>query len=225
MRLLRDDSGLTLSELVVVTALLTVVLGAMYLLIGATQNITNVASARAIASDEAVRATDTMSRDLRQAQENPSPVAGAVLDRGGFTIAEATRMQFYADVNHDTKPDLVTYTVVGGSLYRSVTAPNNANYQYTYGTLSPAKKIIEKIDTSSGLFCYHTNTVDNTVTCSAGEKHGFTKVTTADPLNTQPKICLVGIYVKNQAKSGDKTVNLTKSVLVKVRSIASKVVE
>jgi type II secretory pathway pseudopilin PulG len=218
---------MSLSELLIVCALLSVVIGAMFLLMGTTQNITNMSSARAQASDEAQGATDLIARDLRQAQENPDPTPGATLDKGALTIATATQMQFYADVDHNGKPDLITYSVVDGSLYRSVTPPTNNKYQYTYGTLAPGRRIVKKIDTTYGPFCYHTNTVDSTnAACAGGQKHGFTAVPfTTDALNTSPKICLVGIRLANSATSGDQTVNQVTSVLVKIRSIASKVVE
>jgi len=224
MRFLRDDSGFSLTELLVVSILIVVVLAAMFLLMGATQSMTNMASARAIAADVGQTATDLMARDLRQAQQNDDlKTLGAPIDRGAFTIAEPTHMQFWSDVNNDQKPELVTYEVVGGSLYRSVTLPTNTQAPFTYGTLAPARRIVETIDTSHGLFCYHQVTVDSTgaLTCPSGEKHGFLIVSTATPLTTVAKICLVGIHLDNSAVSGDKTVDVTTSVLVKIRVISS----
>jgi Tfp pilus assembly protein PilW len=224
MRYLRDDKGLSLTELLVVCVLMVVVLATMFLLMGATQNMTNMASARAIAADEGQTATDLMARDLRQAQQNDDlKTLGAPVDRGAFTIAEPTHMQFWSDVNNDQKPELVTYEVVGESLYRWVTPPTNTVAQFTYGTptLAQRKRIVEHIDTTGGLFCYHEVTVDDVVVCASGEKHGFKVVSTATPLTTAQKICLVGIHLENSASSSNKTVDVTTSVLVKVRVISS----
>jgi len=223
MKLLRDDSGLTLTELLVVCTLMSVILAAMFALSGAAQAITNISSARTQAATEAQIAVEQFSRDVRQAQENPDPAPGATQDKGAFTVSTGTKLQFYADVDHNRKPDLVTWEVVGTELRRSVTPPTNSNYQFVYGTPAAARRMVKKVNTAADTFCYHTNTVDTAATCDNGEQHGFTIVTTADPLNTQPKICLVGINIVNEAASGDQTVTVHTSVLAKVRSIANEV--
>ena len=79
---LRDDSGLSLTELLVVSVLISVILAASYFLFGAASSMNNLAMARAIASDEAQRAVDQMSRDLRQAQENVAEKGVFVSCRG-----------------------------------------------------------------------------------------------------------------------------------------------
>ncbi len=224
MKTWRDDSGLTLTELLVVCSLLGVILAAMFALSSAAQAITNISSARTTAATEAQLAVEQFTRDIRQAQQNPDPTPGATQDKGAFTIATGTKVQFYADVDHNRKPDLVTWEVVGSELRRSVTPPTNANYQFTYGTVAAPRRIVKKLATTTGVFCYHTNTVDSAATCPNGEKHGFTIVSyTTDPLNTPTKICLVGINVANSAASGDQTVTVTTSAIAKIRSVANEV--
>lgn len=215
---LRDDSGLSLTELLVVSVLISVILAASYFLFGAATSMNDLAMARAIASDQAQLAVDQMSRDLRQAQEN-------VAEKGVFVTAEANQMKFTADLNHDEKPELVRYYVENDQLKRTVAQPTAGQTMppFTFQTAGTPKVLVEELGTSAGpLFCYHSTVVNNTVLCGTA-KHGFNVVTTADPLNTTPKISMIGIKLDVESTSGAKTVAVINRALVRMRTIENTV--
>ena len=105
----------------------------------------NLAMARSIASDQAQLAVDQMSRDLRQAQEN-------VAEKGVFVTAEANQMRFTADLDHDTKPELVRYYVSGGSLLRTVALPTagQTTPPFTFQAPGTPRVLVEELGASAG---------------------------------------------------------------------------
>ena len=213
---LRDDSGLTLTELLVVSVLILVILAAAYFMFGAAQSMNDLAMARANASDEAQAAIDLMSRELRQAQEN-------VADKGAFKLAGANDMKFYSDLDHDGRPELVRYYVEGGSLKRTVAPPTNYAPEFNNPTPGPPTVLVRTLGTSAGpVFCYHGMTASTTALCGT-VKHGFAIVTTSDPYNTTPKITMVGIKLDDVNKSGDKTVTVISRALVRLRTVENTV--
>jgi prepilin-type N-terminal cleavage/methylation domain-containing protein len=214
---LRDDSGLSLTELLVVSMLISVILAASYFLFGAAQSMNDMAMARASASDEAQAAIDLMSRELRQAREN-------VADKGAFTLAGASDMKFYSDVDHDGRPDLVRYYVESGSLKRTVAPPTNYAVPFTNPTPGTPTILVKTLGTSSGpVFCYHTPVVPATPVLCGTVNHGFTIVSTTDPYNTTPKITMVGLKIDDVNKSGDKTIQVISRALVRLRTVENTV--
>jgi prepilin-type N-terminal cleavage/methylation domain-containing protein len=213
---LRDDSGLSLTELLVVSVLISVILAASYFMFAAAQSMNNIAMARSIASDESQSAIDRMSLELRQAQEN-------VPDNGVFKLAGASDMKFYSDLDHDGRPELVRYYVEGGSLKRTVAPPTNNAPPFTNPTPGAPKVLVKTLGTSAGpVFCYH-STVVNTIAACGTAKHGFNIVTTSDPYNTTPKISMVGIKIDDVSKSGDKTITVISRALVRMRTVENTV--
>ena len=186
---LRDDSGLTLAELLVVSVLISVILAAAFVMFGAAQSMNDGAMARANAADEAQAAIDLMSRELRQAQEDNAN------DRGVFHLANATDMKFTSDLDHDTRPELVRYYVEGGSLKRTVAAPTSTVPTFTFAAPGPPTVLVRELGTSTGpLFCYHSTVVNTTVLCGTA-KHGFAVVSTTSPYTYATKI----VHGRNQA--------------------------
>jgi prepilin-type N-terminal cleavage/methylation domain-containing protein len=217
MRFFRDDKGLSLTELMVVSVLMSIIIATVYMLFGAAANITGNATARAVAGDEATRAIDKMTMDIRQAQESGE-------SKGAFTIAEANRVQFFVDLTHDGKPEQVTYYVTGTKLYRTVASPTNAIPPFTYSAAGTPQVMVTGIDSTGGsLFCYHDITVNNTATCANAQKHGFNIVTTTDPYSTEPKIAMVGVNLWNKQSSGGKTITVHANAVARVRSILNTV--
>ena len=212
MRTRLDDRGVTLAELLVVSVLMSVVIVSTYLLLGTTQNISNVSMAQSLASDEAQHAVDMMTSEIRQAQENEE-------GHGAFTIAEPSRVQFFFDANGDGRPELITYYVDSGKLYRTVTPATNTEPPFTFGPPGVATTIISHLDSSEAIFCYHGTEINDTVVCAGGYKHGFSTISTADPYSTSPKITMVGLYLVNQQSFGDRTVSVITDVLARVRSV------
>jgi len=213
MRIKLDDRGLTLVELLVVSTLMSMVIVSTYLLLSTTQNVSSMSMAQSFAYDEAQHAVDTMTMEIRQAQENEE-------GRGAFTIAEPNRVQFFLDTNGDGRPELVTYYVDSGKLYRTVAPATNTEPPFSFGPPGVATIIISHLDSSTeAIFCYHGTEIDDTVVCVGGYKHGFSTISTADPYSTSPKITMVGLYLVNQQSFGDRTVSVITDVLARVRSV------
>ena len=217
MRFFRDDRGLSLTELMVVSVLMGIIIGTVYMLFGAAANISSTTTARAVAGDEAQRAVDRMTMDIRQAQENSE-------SKGAFSIAEANRVQFFEDLTHDGRPELVTYYVSGTNLYRTVASPTNTAPPFVFGAAGAPQLLVQGIASSGGaLFCYHSIVVNATATCSNAQKHGFDIISTTDPYSTEPKIAMVGINLWNTQSSGGKTVTVHTNAVARVRSILNTV--
>jgi len=209
---------MSLTELLVVSVLMSVIIATAYMLFGAAQTIGDSASARAIAADDAQTAIDKIGKELRQAIDNSSTQDET--KGGAFTIAEANRVQFCSDVTGDGKPEQVTYYVAGGDLVRTVAPPTNSEALWTFGVAGAPTIEVENVDTSTGsLFCYHSNTVPVTpVACSAGQQHGFTIVNSASPWTTEPKISMVGIHMVNSQSQGGRTSVKVSDALIRLRA-------
>ncbi len=123
---MRDDTGFTLTELLVVTLLMGMVLGLVFLVMGAVSATADSLEARTIATDENRMAMDQITRELRQAQE-------IVEGDGVFLRAQPRQCAFYADVDHDGVPELVEYRVQGQTMYRSEARSEVAVPPYTFG--------------------------------------------------------------------------------------------
>lgn len=154
-RPLLDDAGVTLSELMIVIALMTIVVFAAYMLLEAVQVMSAETEARSAASDQTRIAMDRITRELRQAQE---VVEGA----GGFDLNLATDMRFFADIDGDSGPERIRYWVpTGGSvLLRTVEQPSSNTPPYVttanpWGTPSADMTICSLLDTSAALFRYY----------------------------------------------------------------------
>jgi prepilin-type N-terminal cleavage/methylation domain-containing protein len=240
MRYLREDSGLSLTELLVVSVLVGVILAASYFMFGAAQTMTNITMARSNANEEAQKAVELMSRELRQSQEDAAwtqivtnPVGTTDPGPGVFKFMGPSDMQFLSDVDNDGITELVRYYVDAGSLKRTVARQTNANSSPpTYGTAGTPKILVKQIGTTAvgPVFCYH-NTVPSTTTdCGTSgrpAKHGFAIVPyVAAPYSvynyaSKTKgigISMVGIKVVASARSGDKTVEAVNAVLVRMRT-------
>ena len=94
---------------------------------------------------------------------------------------------------------------------------------FTFQAAATPKVLVEELGASAGpLFCYHSTVVNTTVLCGTA-KHGFNVVTTADPLNTTPKISMVGIKLDVVSKSGTRRVTVIHRALVRMRTVENTV--
>ncbi len=151
-RHIRGDAGFTLTEMLVVTLLMGMVLGLVYLVMGAVSSTADTLEARSIAADENRMVMDQITRELRQAQE-------IVEGNGVFLRAQPRQCAFYADVDHDGMPELIEYRVQGGTLYRSEARSTVAVPPYTFG--QPGGEVVVAGSLSSGftgnVFTYYDN--------------------------------------------------------------------
>jgi hypothetical protein len=150
------DDGYSFAELIIVLGLLSIVIALAYLLLNSTTVMADRVDARSIVKEQVRVAVDLMTRELRQADE---PVQGA----GAFATASPRECVFYVDLNHDLRPERVTYKMSGVSLVRTAASPTNQVAPYTYGAESAAETLVTKIDPgfTGPIFTYYdTNTTD-----------------------------------------------------------------
>jgi prepilin-type N-terminal cleavage/methylation domain-containing protein len=217
---IRDDSGLSLAELLVVTVLISVIMSASYFMFNAAQGMNDIAMARTSATDDAQAAIDRMTRELRETQvdrtSDENPIGGVL------KVANANEISFMSDLNHDQVPELVRYYVDSGALKRTVANATNSQAPFTFGTAGTPMVLIKKLGTTSyPIFCYHDRTPNATAVCGP-DKHGFNIITTSDPYNTSPKVAMVGILLNVPGTSGSKTVTVTSRALVRMRTVDSE---
>ena len=150
LRSLRGDEGFTLTELIVVTLLMGMVLGLVYMVLGAVNTTADTLEARTIAVDENRMVMDRVTRELREAQE-------VVEGRGVFGTAQPRQCSFYADVDHDGTPELIQYRVQGQTLYRSEARATTSVPPYTFGTAGPETVVAASLDGgfNGNIFTYY----------------------------------------------------------------------
>jgi type II secretory pathway component PulJ len=216
MRFLHNDSGLSLAELVIASALVAVVVTTAYLLLNSFSGMSDSIQAKVAASGSAQIAVDAVTRDLRQAQQNDTDTAD-----GAFSVAQPRYAQFFVDVNHDSRPERVTYYMSGNALYKVVAYPIGTVAPYSFGSTGTPASVLEDLDPSTTVFTYYSSTVDTSTVGTDG--YAFQTVSTSDPLDYATKISLVGVSLVNWATVGSRTVTVTTTELVRIRSVNSRV--
>ncbi|MCE5191316.1 MAG: prepilin-type N-terminal cleavage/methylation domain-containing protein [Actinomycetia bacterium] len=151
-RRIRSDEGFTLTEMLVVTLLMGMVLGLVYMVMGAVNSSADTLEAKTIAADENRVVMDRITRELRQAQE-------IVDGHGVFLRAQPRQCAFYADVDHDGVPELIEYRVQGQTLYRSEARSTVSVPPYTFGSPSPEVVVAGSLDSgfTGNVFTYYDN--------------------------------------------------------------------
>lgn len=154
MRARTGETGFSLTELMVVCAILPIILGAAYLVFTTMSGNYSSISAQSEATSEAQRAMDTMVREIRQAQETTT-------GGGALAIAQPDRCAFYADMDRDGVPERITYYVDGTDLYRmvGVSSTQVSPYHYVDG---PAQRVVNLTTSSVVVFTYFDNGAPDT---------------------------------------------------------------
>jgi prepilin-type N-terminal cleavage/methylation domain-containing protein len=188
-----SDGGFSLLELLIVTAILPVVLGAAYLVFMTMSGNYSTIAAQSEATSEAQRAMDTMVREIRQAQE-------ITIDGGALEVAQPTRCSFYADMDRDGKPERISYYVDGTDLYRAVGMPTSQVYPYGYVD-GPATRVVNLTTSSAVVFTYFDDGAPDTV----------------DPNPVPAQVCAVGIRLSasRPAQNGQVAVEFTTRVRIR----------
>jgi prepilin-type N-terminal cleavage/methylation domain-containing protein len=191
-----DEGGFSLIELLIVTAIMPVILGAAYLVFMTLSGNYSSISAQSEATSEAQRAMDTMVREIRQGQE--------ITDGGGaIAVAQPTKCVFYADLDRDGVPERITYYVDGTDLFRAEATATSPVYPYGY-TDGPAQRVVNLTTTSAVVFTYF------------DKSDPLTAVTgTPNP----PTICAVGIDLSASRPSQNGQVDVDFTTRVKIRAL------
>jgi prepilin-type N-terminal cleavage/methylation domain-containing protein len=191
----RWDEGFTVSELLVVLALIGFILSISWMLMQTASQYASFSEANSEASDEARQALDRMTMELRQAQE--------ATDRAGFcTTMTARSIGFYTDTKHDGRLDRVTYFMSGNSLTRRETSATTPAPPYVFKLPEAAPTtVVKMVDPtwSGAIFGYVTD-------------DGTTATVAAD-------VSAVSIRIKDSMRSGKVTATIDVNTLVKIRSV------
>ncbi len=206
MKLFKDEAGLTIAELLVVCALMSIMLGVVYFVMNAVGTMADGSIARAAAADESQRFVDRAGRDLRQAQD---PFAHTQLPLvGAFEQIGARGCVIYTDVDGDKVPDKVTYSVVDGAVYRTealcTDAPMAAGGYTHFASPSEPQRMVSEVDPdwTGPIFTYYdTGNVART---------GSSQI---------PNIARVDVEMRAYAKSGQREVVAPASVTARLRSV------
>ena len=208
----RDDSGFTLLELVVVSALLLITMTAAWALMNAVSMMTNRMSARATATDESQTFVDAVQNELLQAANLKSLAGTSTANadaQAAFYDIRPRQIGFYADLDHDGKPERVAYYVSGTSLVRQQATAANTTYPYSWAASSTAQPVVGTIDPnwSGAIFTYYGN-------------GNWPPTQVTDPLQ-MASITVVTIEMRNMASWADQTVSYDASSTVRVRAIGN----
>ena len=170
LRLMRDDEGLTLMEMVVVTAILGVVLAMIQTTTITAQKDLAGSQSRLDQLQQSKLAMESISKVLRTSVL-PSQLNGTCTScsSAAFINGDVRSVQFYANINNDSNvvgPSQVTYSVAAdGTLTELVHGPNphaanDYNYQYTCtkgttGCVITNRVLARKVDTTQAMFTYY----------------------------------------------------------------------
>lgn len=208
----RDDSGFSLTELLVVSVMLGFILAGAWSILYATSAMSNSLSARAVATDESQTFLDTIGRELREADSLTAlGAATASTPQGAFSEISPRAVTFYVDLYHNGKAQKVRYYISGVSLYRQEWASTNNAYPFAWAS-TPTKTgvVIKSIDPawSGPIFTYYTN--DNLPPTQITDVANVASVTA------------VTIEVKNLQEWGNRSASFGASSTVRVRAIGNK---
>jgi prepilin-type N-terminal cleavage/methylation domain-containing protein len=147
------EEGFSLTEVLVVSVMLGIILGAAWLAMGTVSSASDGIMARKVAQDQGELAIERIVREFRMTQgtgDYPQPYFLG-------PTSNATTLIFYADVDHSGSLDRVTYKVTGGLLTRQVaqsTPPSINAVAANFGADS-APVTLAKVDpTLTTIFTY-----------------------------------------------------------------------
>jgi len=147
---LHGEKGLSLTELVVVLALLGLVLAITYPVFFFVQTTFNRASAESDALQQARLLMLQMEGEVREARK-PSPALDAVV------VPNPQRLDIYSDLNSDGRPEMISYRFLTGTLQRRVIAPVGTVFPFSYPVPNPDNTWATVLTTvtNSDLFVRH----------------------------------------------------------------------
>lgn len=193
-----DESGYTLTEMMVVLALLGVVLAAAFMMLQSITGMVDRVEARTIASEDGRMIMDRVTREIRQAYEIED-------NQGAFVDAQPRNCTFYTDLNRDGIPEMVTYRVQGKRLYRSEATATSSLPPYQFGAPQPEELLIASLDGgfTGQVFTYY-DSQDPPNEVSSGHPEA---------------VSAVSVRLVNAATVNRKTAVVDLSTWVKVRSV------
>ena len=194
---IEDDSGFTMAEFIIVVGLVAIILTAAYAAFTAVQTEDSSLEVQSTLSNTVDNTLNQMTREMRQAQE-------IQVGYGAFAVAQPQTVSFYSNVDQDLAPELITYYVSNGALYKQISQPQLTAYPYNF-VAATATVVIPQVNTSYAgpTFTYYTNATSpvSTTTTSA--------------------ISAVDVVLTGKKSSMTGPVNVRAESWVKVRSLFS----
>lgn len=144
--ILAGESGLTLVELLVVLALLSMVVGSAYQYFSFGYASWDRAAAESRAIQDARLAVTRLDQEVRMARKAMESTAAVVVS------ADHNQLDIYTDVitGDVGKPELVRYRLQSGSLVRGVSVPQGSQYPYTYQSPGTWETVVAKVANGNG---------------------------------------------------------------------------
>jgi hypothetical protein len=204
----RGEDGVTLVEMSVTVLVLSMLVGALVMMVTASQRVSGGVKERMDQTNAATIGMERMSRNLRtavlQSQLTTACILSACTD-SAFLMGSPTSVQFYADVDNPKNsvgPSRVTYTVVGGVLSETVQKPDSptpdaAGYHYctngTGGCVVRSTILATDVQTSTALFTYYTAAAPTTaMTMGTGGVLTAAQLKTVDSIDVSLQITKTG---------------------------------
>jgi len=198
--IIASDEGFSLTEMMVVSILVAIILAAAWM---ASATVTTAADgmiSRSQAQTEGQQALELMTREIRQGE--------IITDAAGvnYTIKtpfSPTSITFYADVDHDGLPERVTYNLTTAGLLQRSLARTTVVFPgpTDYGADSAAKTLAHMTPGTANLFTYWDG--------------GDPALSTTDPTT----VSAVQVTMNTVARSGGSNVTVTfQPTLVQVRA-------
>jgi len=209
----RDDSGMSITELMVVVVLMGFVLAAAWSIMYAASAASGSLSARSVATDESQTFIDTITRELRQASNLKSLGRSDTNDaaaKAAFSEIAARQTTFYADLMHNGHPSKVQYLLTGSTLYRKEWVATNTTYPFTWpASPTKTKVMIETVDPAwaDSIFIYYTN-----------DSLPPTQITSASKVES---VTAVMVQVKNRQVWDNRSSSYGASSTVRVRAMGN----
>jgi type II secretory pathway component PulJ len=145
-----NDSGFTLVEILIVSQLMLVVMGAAWLAFNTVNGNINTVSGQTTLSNDTDAVMNTWGREIRQAQEIS---AGS----GVFRSAGPNDISFYSNVSGGADmPNIVHYYRDGNILYRSVSKTATDTFSYD-GAEAPALMAASGLEGEEPIFRFYDN--------------------------------------------------------------------
>lgn len=208
----RAGSGFTLVEMLVVVSLMSVILAAAWTVMLSVSVMSNQLSAGAVAADESQVFVNRIANELLEAGSLKSLAGTSTSNadaQGAFYDIRPRQIGFYADVDHDGRPERVAYYVSGAGILRQQASAANATYPYSWATSSTAETVVRTIDPhwNGAVFTYY-----------AAGSWPPEEITSASQVGS---ITAVEVRMQNAATWADQTVSHSATTTVRVRTIGN----
>jgi hypothetical protein len=204
----RSDGGVTLVEMSVTVLVLSMLVGALVMMVTASERVSGGVKERMDQTNSATIAMERISRNLRTAVLQSQLTTACILSSctdSAFLIGSPTSVQFYADVDNPKNtvgPSRITYTVAGGVLSETVQKPDSptpdaAGYHYctngTGGCVVRSTVLANDVQTATAVFTYYTAATPTTaMAMGTGGVLTAAQLKTVDSIDVSIKITKAG---------------------------------